>query len=103
MRAKNIFYTILEKITDEGIYTVPEPEDDLTLANELVLEYYALGKNQGLEEDKMEMLRRFRDQVGVLVLKATPPPPPAMPGASPQAVPQAPPVSNMLPNAPGAQ
>lgn len=96
-------HTILEKIVEDGEYTVPEPEDDLTLANELVLEYYALGKNQGLEEDKLELLRRFRDQVGVLVLKAMPPQPMSSPsGGSPQAVPAAPPVSNMLPNAPAA-
>lgn len=96
-------HTILEKIVDDGEYTVPEPEDDLQLANELVLEYYALGKNQGLEEDRMELLRRFRDQVGVLIMKATPPPPPAAaPGNPPQAVPSSPPVSNMLPNSPNA-
>jgi hypothetical protein len=96
-------HTILEKIVDEGDYTVPEPEDDLQLANELVLEYYAVGKNQGLEDDRLELLRRFRDQVNVLVMKATPPPPPAAPaGNPPQAVPAAPPVSAMLPNAPAA-
>ena len=96
-------HTILEKITEDGIYTVPEPEDDLTLANELALEYYAVGKNQGLEEDKLEMLRRFRDQVNVWIMKATPPPPPMPPGATPQAAPEPPPTSNMIPNAPGPQ
>jgi hypothetical protein len=94
-------HTVLEKITDEGVYTVPEPEDDLQLANELTLEYYAVGKNQGLEDDRLELLRRFRDQVGVLIMKATPPPPTAIPaGNPPQAVPNAPPVSNMLPTMP---
>lgn len=100
-------HTILEKMTDDGEYTVPEPEDDLVLANELTLEYYAVGKNQGLEEDRLDLLRRFRDQVGVLLQKAMPP---SAPGATPagpagnppQAVPTAPPVSNMLPNSPNA-
>ena len=96
-------HTILEKMTEDGEYTVPEPEDDLTLANELALEYYAVGKNQGLEEDNLELLRRFRDQVQVLTMKAMPPAQPNVPNAgSPQAVPEAPPVSNMLPNAPSA-
>jgi len=104
-------HTVLEQIVEEGIYTVPEPQDDLALASELALEYYALGKNQGLEEDKLELLRRFMDQVNILVQKATPPPPPQVaPGSSPmgapggngpQAVPTAPPVSQLLPNAPG--
>lgn len=93
-------HTILEKIVDEGLYTVPEPEDDLQLANELALEYYAQGKNQNLEEEKLEMLRRFRDQIGILQQKALPTPMPA-PGVNPpQAVPTAPPVSGLLPNVP---
>lgn len=101
---EDYLHTILEKIVDEGDYTVPEPLDDLQLANELALEYYSVGKNQGLEEDRLDLLRRFMDQVGILIKKATPPPPPAAPGANPpQAVPNAPPVSNMLPNAPSAQ
>lgn len=100
-------HTILEKMTDDGEYTVPEPEDDLVLANELSLEYYAVGKNQGLKEENLDLLRRFRDQVGVLLQKAMPPPAPVASGSGPsgnppQAVPTAPPVSNMLPNAPQA-
>src|SRR6202453_542405 len=96
-------HTILEKMTEDNDYTAPEPEDDLVLANELSLEYYAVGKNQGLEEENLELLRRFRDQVGELLQKAMPPPPPTAPGpGGPQAVPTPPPVSNMLPNAPGA-
>lgn len=90
----------LEKIVDEGDYTPPEPEMDLQLANELTLEYYSQGKTLGLEEDRLELLRTFRDQIQLLIQKATPPPAPAMPGASPQAVPAAPPVSNMIPNVP---
>lgn len=97
---EDYLHTILEKIVDEGEYTVPEPEDDLQLANELALEYYSMGKNQGLEEDRLELLRRFRDQVNTLVMKSQPPPPPAMPVNAPKAVPAAPPVSAMLPNAP---
>lgn len=100
--AEDWIHQSLESIVDEGEYIVPEPEMDLTLANELCMEYYSQGKTLGLEEDRLEMLRTFRDQVNILVQKALPPPPPSVPGGSPQAVPQPPPVSPMLPNAPAA-
>jgi hypothetical protein len=93
----------LESIVDEGEYVVPEPEMDLTLADELALEYYSQGKTMGLEEDRLEMLRTFRDQLNILKQKALGPMqvPNAQPVA-PQAVPEAPAVSPMLPNAPQA-
>lgn len=101
----------LESIVDEGEYVVPDPLMDLTLANELAIEYYSQGMTMGLEEERLEMLRRFMDQVGILVQKAMPQPPmgagpgvapqvPDLGGAQPQAVPQAPPISDMIPNIP---
>jgi hypothetical protein len=65
----------LEKIVDNEKYTAPEGFDDLSLAKELALEYYAQGKSNGLEESKLELLRRFMEQVDGLVKKATQPPP----------------------------
>ena len=93
----------LESIVDEGEYVVPEPEMDLTLADEMALEYYAQGKVLALEEDKLELLRRFRDQVGILKRKATGPmQAPAMPGGVvPQANPMPTPASPLLPNVNG--
>lgn len=92
-------HMILEKIIDSGEYTPPEPFDDLNLCKELALEYYAQGKNNGLEEEKLEQLRTFMAQVDVLVQKSIPPPPPMM---APQAVPAAPPVSQLIQNTPQA-
>lgn len=93
----------LEKIIDDGDFTPPDPAMDIQLAKELVLQYYAQGQTGGLEEEKLEMLRNFNTQLDVLTQKAMPPPPPVAPGpGGAQAVPTAPPVSNMLPNAPGA-
>lgn len=102
---EDYLHMILEKITDEGEYTPPEPQDDLQLALELSLEYYAQGKRDNLDEDKLELLRQFQDQVKLLTQKAMPPAPmgaPGAPGGAPQAVPEAPPTSGLLPNAPGA-
>lgn len=101
--AEDYLHEILEKMTDEGIYTPPEPFDDLSLARELALEYYQRGKTNNLEEDRLEMLRRFLEQVNVLMQQAQQPPPQqAMPSpqAQPQALPSPRPVSDLLPNVP---
>jgi hypothetical protein len=93
----------LDKMVDDGEYTSPEPFDDLTLARELALEYYSRGKTQSVEEERLELLRRFISQIDELQKMAQPPAPP--PGAEPmpQAVPEPPPQSPMLPNVPGMQ
>lgn len=100
---------ILEKIVEgdgsPSTFTPPEPYDDLGLARELALQYYAQGKCSGLEEEKLDLLRQFMDQLDILEQKASQamqPPAGAAQGGPPQAVPNAPPVSPMLPNAPGA-
>jgi hypothetical protein len=99
---------ILEKIVDEGVMVAPEPYDDLKLAREMALEHYAWGKSQGLEEERLELLRRFLGEIDRL---EAPPPvpeqitaPPAGPGGGPgvpQANPQPPPRSEMIANVPG--
>jgi hypothetical protein len=61
---------ILDKIVDDGEYTAPEPLDNLELAKELVLEYYASGKTNGLEEDKLGLLILFSDSVSRLLDEA---------------------------------
>ncbi len=113
--SEDFVHMALESIVDEGEYVVPDPLMDLTLANELAIEYYNQGMTMGLEEERLEMIRRFIDQVGILVQKAMPQPSMgagpgvapqgpdlggAMSGGQPQAVPQAPPVSDMIPNIP---
>lgn len=97
---EDYLHQILEKIVDDGEFTPPDPFDDLGLAQELSLEYYTRSKLQGVEEDKLELLRRFNDQVLVLMQKSMPPAPEMGMGA-PQAAPAAPPVSDLIPNVPG--
>lgn len=103
--AEDYLHGILDKIVDDGIFTPPDPFDDLGLARELALQYYAQGKTNNLDEQKLELIRDFMNQLDILDQKAaqalTPPPGAAGMGA-PQAVPTAPPVSDMLPNAPAA-
>lgn len=91
---------VLEKIIEEGIFTPPEPFDDLVLARELALQFYAQGKCNNLEEEKLDMLRQFMDQIDVLQQKAAQAMAPQMP-IVPQANPMAPPTSPLIPNVPG--
>lgn len=93
-------HEMLEKIVDEGVYTAPEPYDDLNLCAELALEYYSQGKCNGLEEDKLNLIRQFIDQVNELKNMAQQAMVQQAQAMQPQAVPQAPPQSDLLPNVP---
>lgn len=101
---RDYLHKVLDDIADSGKYRGPEPDDNLTVAKKLVLEYIARGKLNNLSEDRLEMLRTFNQQIDMLT--APPAPPPAgAPGGSPmqpQAVPEAPPVSDLIPNLPGS-
>jgi len=90
-------HKILDRMVDEGDCTVP----DLALANELSLSYYAQGKCLDLDEERLELLRRFRDQVQLLQTKAITPPPNPVTGPMPQGVPTATPQSDLIPNVNG--
>jgi hypothetical protein len=103
---ENYLHKIFDQIIEEGVYTPPEPYDDLDLALELGLEYYAQGKSNGLEEDKLDMIRMFVEDVklkkagasvGMQQLAA----PPANGTGAPQAAPMPQPQSGMVPNVPG--
>ncbi len=99
--AEDYLVSILDKMVDEGVYAPPEPYDDLALGRQMALEYYAHGKSNDLEEERLELLRRFLAQINALEIAAMPPPPP-------EAVePPAPPVplqpSDLVANAPGLQ
>lgn len=115
--AEDYITQILDRIVDEGEATPPDPLDDLELARTLALEYYQRGKSQGLEPERLELLRVFMQQIDDLramqeaekMAQQMPPPgmmPPGMPppgpevGGPPQAVPMGPPVSDLLPNVP---
>lgn len=91
---------ILDKIVDEGEYTPPEPLDDLATARELAMEYYATGKLGGLEDERLDMLRRFMEQLNDLQQIGATPSPPAL--GPPEANPMKPERSDLLQNTPGA-
>ena len=50
---------VFEKMLEDGIYTAPDPLDNLQLAQKLALQYYALGKKLGEPEEKLELIRQY--------------------------------------------
>lgn len=97
---EDLLHMMLEKIVEEGEegYQSPEPTDNLQLAQKLVLEYIAKGRREGLEDEKLEMLRTWNTQVQLLVQSASQPAqqPLQGPQGAPPANPQAPPTSDLL-------
>jgi hypothetical protein len=57
---------VISEKDNSSAYTAPEPQDNLDLCSELALEYYSQGKCNGLEEEKLDLLRQFMDQVDLL-------------------------------------
>jgi hypothetical protein len=100
---EDYFHKIFEEIIEEGTYTAPDEFDNLDLGRELALEYMSQGKRNGLEEEKLELIRRFISQIDLLLAKMAPPPmmQPSLPGSpegTPPANPEPTPQSNLVPN-----
>jgi hypothetical protein len=94
-----------ETETQDDCYTPPDTFMDLALAEELVVQYYNLYAAAKLEDDKLQQLRDFFEQVQALKQAAMPPQAPgAAPGGAPapQAAPEALPTSPLIPNGPQA-
>lgn len=103
---QDFLHKILDDMVEDGTFRAPEPYDDLVKARALALEYYAQGKLNNLNEDRLELLRRFMRQIDVLEKpQAMPAPgqpmgaqPPMSPTGQPMADPAAAPVSDLIPN-----
>lgn len=82
----------LETIEEDGEYVTPEPEMPLPWAMKRAANRYNLGKLQGLEEERLDLLMQFKDDCEALIQKATAPQaaPAAAPGPAPQPQPQQP-------------
>lgn len=93
----------LEQMLEHGNYIVPEPYTDLQLALKMAQSAVLRGKLQGFSESRIELVRRYIDDVQDLVLQTLPPapqpgavpPPGGIPGAVAQ--PAKPPTSDLLP------
>lgn len=89
----------LDKIIEEGIYTQPEPYDDLSQAMQFAMWYYARAKRDETSEERLALLRQYIDDVSALQTAAQPPAP-IQPG-QPTAQPETSPTSQLLPNGVG--
>ena len=95
-------FQILDKIVEDGEYTMPDPFLDLPLATTLTVQYINLYLAANLEEKKADLLRKFFTQVQTLIQGAQPVVPPMGPGApggpTPTANPMPAPTSPLIPN-----
>lgn len=66
-------YQALDKIVEEGEYTQPDMFMDLSLANDLTVQYYNLYAAAKLEEEKCQQLRDFFTQIQSIKQAAMPP------------------------------
>lgn len=89
-------FQILDKIVEDGKYTMPDTFLDLQLATTLVVQYINLYLAANLEEEKADMLRKFFTQVQALQQAAMPPQ--MAPAPTPTANPMATPTSPLVPN-----
>lgn len=97
--AEERIFQVLDEIIEEGKYTPPDSFTNLDLATQLTTQYINLYSSAKLEDEKLQLLTDYFDQVQLLKAAAMPPP---MPGQAPmpQASPQAPPTSPLVPNSP---
>ncbi len=100
---EDIITKTLDDIIDEGIPGTPEPTDDLEMAKEMAIEYIQRYRLMGLENEKLELLRNYRSQVGTLEQKALAQTMPAPGQGVPQAAPMPQAQSELVQNAPGIQ
>lgn len=93
---------VLDQIVETGKEMPADPDMDLSLASQTVVQYINLYSSAKLEEEKLQKLRDFKTSVQTLIQAATPPPMPALGGGAPtpQALPAPRPTSDVLPNTP---
>lgn len=97
---------VLDRIIEDGKMTVPEPYDNPERAREMAVQYYTRGKLQGLEPERLGLLRRYIDQIDNMIEQAKQAQLAAAAAAQaaiePQAKPMPQPKSDLVPNVPGA-
>ncbi len=98
--AEDLLHKIIQDMLDDGKYRAPEPFFDLTLAKQLVNEYYNYADLMNAPTSRLNLLQRFDSQLNDLMGIAQQALQP-QPGAMPQAAPTAQPTSNLIPNVPG--
>jgi hypothetical protein len=68
--SEDLIEHVLEKMLDDGVYTRPEPFMDLRLSLKMAQAYYLRAQINEVEEERLELVRKFMRQVRVLMQKA---------------------------------
>lgn len=95
LAAYNDINMVLEDMMETAIYSAPEPFMNPQLCLTICQSKYLRAKTAKVEEERLELLRRFMEDASAL-LAAAAPPAPESPEAAP-AVPEALPTSDLLP------
>lgn len=96
---RRVIQRILDKCINEGVYESPEPYMNLQLAERISLDTYLYARSKNVTEDRLELIRRFIEDVQTLKglaaqgQQALQPMQPLAPMAAPQTAPQ----SDILP------
>ncbi len=93
--AEDYLHKCLEEMLYDGKTHSPEQFDDLTLAKQLALEYYAYAKYMNCPEKYLGIVRTFMAQIDDITKQTAQALAPAM---APMANPQATPTTNLTPN-----
>lgn len=80
---------MIEKMEDEQKYTAPEPYHDLDYGMTAAVQHYSFGQLNDEDEKVLVLLRRFINDLKMLIAQRAPPPMPNTP-PQPQAAPVAP-------------
>lgn len=100
--AEDYINMTLDRLVEEDDYRAsPDPLSDVQLAYQTALEFYNRGQCEGLEETKLEKLRRYINQAETMLEAANEPTQQPQNTSQPQANPQAPPTSDIVQNVPG--
>lgn len=91
----NDIHSVLEHMLENDEYNAPEPFMNPELCIKIAKSQYLRAKTKGVEEEKLELLRRFIEDSAQLVKLSMP-----QPEAAPLATPEALPTSDMLPQVP---
>ncbi len=93
LAAYNDIHSTISHMLDSNEYSAPEPFMNPQLCIQIANSYYLRSKTRGMEESKLELLRRFMEDSSALVQLAQTPPEAAAPLANPEALP----TSDLLP------
>lgn len=93
LAAYNDIHSTISHILDTSEYMAPEPFQNPQLCIQIANSYYLRAKTKGMEESKLELLRRFMEDSAALVQLAQTPAEAPTPLANPEALP----TSDLLP------